>query len=111
MVFFKFRLDADELEWIVCVGMQDANETVWEKFMQAEIPLPNYWHKSRANFIKCSKNDVIREKYISFSLQANETDDAYFLMDLVKSFFKGTKDDVDFILNYYINHFDDINNL
>ncbi|KAK0077293.1 hypothetical protein PV325_004171 [Microctonus aethiopoides] len=89
--------------WIMCVGLQNANETVWDSLI--ELTDNNETYYSPYEFLCCSDSEEIRNKYMDRILTTNITEEPYELLRIFNTFLDGNRDNVDYALEYFINRF------
>ncbi|KAH0560346.1 hypothetical protein KQX54_003721 [Cotesia glomerata] len=103
-------IPSSDWEWITCNGLRTANESLREQFMASDYDNFNKLSKFRI-LIECTNDFQLKEEYFSSLTSANSTADAEDI-DKIFDILLGKKlDDVNFVLNYFIDHFKDLKKL
>ncbi|XP_034944907.1 aminopeptidase N-like [Chelonus insularis] len=95
-------------EWIVCAGLRESNESVWDKFMTTDMPMTKSMKNSKYNFIKCLPSKKQRDKYIARTMQEGSKVTPDQINGMFEAFFKSRSDDVNYAIDYVIGYFDNI---
>ncbi|CAG5083294.1 Similar to APN2: Aminopeptidase N (Manduca sexta), partial [Cotesia congregata] len=66
-------------DWVICTGLKDANDTVWEKFTSDEAPIKKSIQKINYKLIKCTNDNEKRDKYLMKIIHSNSTSRPYFV--------------------------------
>lgn len=110
MTFFFHRLPTSDWEWIVCNGLRTANESLREQFMASDYD--DYDELLKLRFlIECTDDFRLKEEYFSSLANANSTTDAGYIDKIFDRLLSRKLDDVNFVLNYFIDHFKDLKKL
>lgn len=97
-------------DWIICSGLQESNETVWKKFMTDQDLSKNFFPYSKYSFIKCRSQKEERDKYMN-EIIGNSTLSSSSVTEIFKTFLNSSYDNVNYIMQHFFNHFDDIQEL
>ncbi|KAK0167903.1 hypothetical protein PV327_001758 [Microctonus hyperodae] len=76
--------------WIMCAGLQNANETVWDSLIELIDSKRKYY--SPYEFLGCSDSEEIRNKYMDEILTTNKTEDPYELLRIFNTFLNSNRD-------------------
>ncbi|CAD6242385.1 GSCOCG00009475001-RA-CDS [Cotesia congregata] len=98
-------------DWVICTGLKDANDTVWEKFTSDEAPIKKSIQKINYKLIKCTNDNEKRDKYLMKIIHSNSTSRPYFVNRVILSFLGSNRNDVNYIMQFFCDHFEDFEKL
>ncbi|XP_044586467.1 aminopeptidase N-like [Cotesia glomerata] len=93
--------------WVICTGLKDANDTVWEKFTSDEAPIKKFIQKINFKLIKCTNDNEKRDKYLMKIIHSNSTSRPYFVNRVILNFLESNRKDVNYIMQFFCDHFED----
>ncbi|KAG8041241.1 hypothetical protein G9C98_002229 [Cotesia typhae] len=106
----KNTLPTSDWEWVVCNGLRTANESLREQFMTLYYDEYDELLKLRI-LIECTNDFRLKEEYFSSLTNANLTTNAEHIDKIFVRLLRRKLDDVNFVLNYFIDHFKDLKKL
>lgn len=92
----------------MCNGLREADDSVWDKFMSDQLPMPESIRKKKYTFIRCAESKETRDKYIAEAMSTNSKATVDQINRMFSAFLESTRDDVDYAIQYFTEHFDEI---
>ncbi|XP_034941475.1 uncharacterized protein [Chelonus insularis] len=102
----KYPINQNEEIWVYCNGLQASNESVWEEVMNAHLANPLF--QSGFEYLGCTDNQYLIRKYLNLAMAENATQLTDLISDAFISIMAGKRENVIFVLDYFVNHIDRI---
>lgn len=98
------RLPSSDWKWIVCFGLRESNYTTRKRFLATKFEESPKIVSPTNLFIRCTDDLKLRHNQISLLIAKDSTDSEQ-VNAVFKSLLESNRDDVNWVLNYFTDHF------